>query len=489
MKKIVALLLTAAVLMSFYGCRGGREDMTGDDSSVESGARSEEKAALDEVRKSDLACPDKTVALTEEAAKLWLLAGGKLYAVCNLENEISGLSGNEKKLGKNGVVNAEEVLKLSPDYVLLDDSLPNAKELKEALSNAGIRCEDTTITSFDDYFSTVKNFCMMTKNAEAYEKAALNVRGRRTAIMRNAANEMPDLKLSLGKKKSKESGTSGTAGGKDSGTERSDNVTFELIRVSADGAAIASNNDWVCSMLEDLGLVNLCTEEEPVAVTWKNAEKSRTTASSGTNSSSSTASHAAESGSAESSGTNSSSSTASHAAESGSAESSGTNSSTTASHAAESGTAESTDTESVLSGEESAPSEAQDAGTESGADREQASSESEAPAVKDDGEDSTASGTGTPAKTEETSAANDRDAFAKETGKNPDFIFVIYCENEKQYRKEFEELTGSIRGWNSLKAVKSNHMITLPKESFCTLPNDAWDLPMEYLYQSIFLMG
>ena len=55
--------------------------------------------------------------------------------------------------------------------------------------------------------------------------------------------------------------------------------------------------------------------------------------------------------------------------------------------------------------------------------------------------------------------------------------------------KEFEELTDSIRGWNSLKAVKSNHMITLPKESFCTLPNDAWDLPMEYLYQSIFLMG
>ena len=438
MKKIVALLLTAAVLMSFYGCRGGREDMTGDDSSVESGARSEEKAALDEVRKSDLACPDKTVALTEEAAKLWLLAGGKLYAVCNLENEISGLSGNEKKLGKNGVVNAEEVLKLSPDYVLLDDSLPNAKELKEALSNAGIRCEDTTITSFDDYFSTVKNFCMMTKNAEAYEKAALNVRGRRTAIMRNAANEMPDLKLSLGKKKSKESGTSGTAGGKDSGTERSDNVTFELIRVSADGAAIASNNDWVCSMLEDLGLVNLCTEEEPVAVTWKNAEKSRTTASSGTNSSSSTASHAAESGSAESSGTNSSS---------------------TASPAAESGTAESTDTESVLSGEESAPSEAQDAGTESGANGEQVS------------------------------AANDRDAFTKETGKNPDFIFVIYCESEKQYRKEFEELTDSISGWNSLKAVKSNHMITLPKESFCTLPNDAWDLPMEYLYQSIFLMG
>ena len=459
MKKIVALLLTAAVLMSFYGCRGGREDMTGDDSSVESGARSEEKAALDEVRKSDLACPDKTVALTEEAAKLWLLAGGKLYAVCDSENEISGLSGNEKKLGKSGVVNAEEVLKLSPDHVLLDDSLPNAKELKEALSNAGIRCEDTTITSFDDYFSTIKNFCMMTKNAEAYEKAALNVRGRRTAIMRNAADEMHDLKLSLGMKKSKESGTSGTAGGKESGTERSDNVTFELIRVSADGAAIASNNDWVCSMLEDLGLVNLCAEEEPVAVIWKNAEKSRTTASSGTNSSSSTASRTVESGTAEPSGTNSSSSTASHAAESGIAESSGTNSSTTASHAAESGTAESSDTESVLSGEESAPSEAQDTGTESGANGEQVSS------------------------------ANDREAFAKEIGKNPDFIFVIYCENEKQYRREFEQLTDSIRGWNSLKAVKSNHMITLPRESFCTLPNDAWDLPMEYLYQSIFLMG
>jgi rhamnosyltransferase len=53
-------------------------------------AGSEEKAALDEVRKSDLPCPEKTVALTEEAAKLWLLAGGKLYAVCDFENEIPG---------------------------------------------------------------------------------------------------------------------------------------------------------------------------------------------------------------------------------------------------------------------------------------------------------------------------------------------------------------------------------------------------------------
>ena len=480
MKKILALLLSAAVLMSFYGCRGGREDLTGDDSSVESGARSEEKAALDEVRKSDLACPGRTVALTEEAAKLWLLAGGKLYAVCDLENEISGLSGNEKKLGKNGVISAEEVIKLSPDYVLLDDSLPNAEELKEALPKAGIRCEDTTITSFDDYFSTVKNFCMMTKNADAYEKAALNVRGRRTAIMRNAAGEMPDLKLSLGMENSKESGASGTAGGKDSGKESSGNVTFELIRVNSNGASIASNNDWVCSVLEDLGLVNLCTEEKPVAVNWKNADKSGTTSSPGTNSSSSTASDAAESGTAETSGT--------EKGTSGNNGSSGTEDTASAGAGAES-SLESSGTESVLPGEEGASSEAQDTGTESGTNGEQASSESEAPAAKEGRAESSASGTGTPAKTDETSFAKDREAFAKEIKKNPDFIFVIYCENEKQCKKDLEELTGSIKGWNSLKAVKFNHMITLPKESFCTLPNDAWDLPMEYLYQSIFLLG
>ena len=76
MKRILALLLTAAVLVSFYGCRGGREDFSGDESSTVSGPKSEEQAALDEIRKSELTCPGKTVALTEEAAKLWLLAGG-----------------------------------------------------------------------------------------------------------------------------------------------------------------------------------------------------------------------------------------------------------------------------------------------------------------------------------------------------------------------------------------------------------------------------
>jgi hypothetical protein len=60
----------------------------------------EEKAALDEVRQSDLACPARTVALTEEAAKLWLLAGGELYAVCDSENVIPGLKGNEKSSAK-----------------------------------------------------------------------------------------------------------------------------------------------------------------------------------------------------------------------------------------------------------------------------------------------------------------------------------------------------------------------------------------------------
>ncbi|MBP3880239.1 MAG: hypothetical protein J6D46_07990, partial [Lachnospiraceae bacterium] len=126
MKKILTLLLTAALIMSFYGCRGGRDEISGDESSTDTGAENEEKAALDEVRKSDLACPAKTVALTEEAAKLWLLAGGELYAVCDCENVIPGLKGNEKKLGKKGSITAEEVLQLAPDYVLCDDSLANA---------------------------------------------------------------------------------------------------------------------------------------------------------------------------------------------------------------------------------------------------------------------------------------------------------------------------------------------------------------------------
>ncbi len=347
MKKILTLLLTAALIMSFYGCRGGRDEISGDESSTSNGAENEEKAALDEVRQSDLDCPARTVALTEEAAKLWLLAGGELCAVCDCENVIPGLKGNEKKLGKKGRITAEEVLKLSPDYVLCDDSLANAEEIREALSKSGIRCEDITITSFDDYFSTIKNFCMMTKNADAYEKAALNVRGRRTAIMRNAAGEMPDLLLSLGMEETMGSRPAGAESGRDPKADGAGSVGFELIRVSSDGAVIASNNDWVCSMLEDLGLVNLCTGE----------------------------------------------------------------------------------------------------------------------------------------------AAAEKEAFEKVLQKDPDFIFVIYCGNEKQGKEKLDDLTGSMKGWKNMKAVKFNHMITLPKESFCSLPNDAWDLPMEYLYQSIFLMG
>ena len=490
MKRILALLLTAAVLVSFYGCRGGREDFSGDESSTVSGPKSEEQAALDEIRKSELTCPGKTVALTEEAAKLWLLAGGKLYAVCDCENVISGLEGDEKKIGKNGVIRAEEVVQLAPDYVLLDDSLPNAEELKEALSKAGIRCEDTTIISFDDYFSAFKNFCMMTKNTEAYEKGALNVRGRRTAIMRKAANEMQDLMLSLGMERM-ESGSASADSGKGSGTAGSGNVSFELIRVTADGAAVASKNDWVCSMLEDLGLVNLCTGEEPVTVTWKKAGKNKTASSAAAETSSASASSGtAESGKAESGAAESGAAESSGTAQdiSGDMESSGTEGSISDAENTESGM-EKNGTESAFSEDESTAGKIPDAGTETGEGGEQAANESRASAAADSKAESTASATGAAAKTEEASAAKDREAFEKEIRKNPDFIFVVYCENEKQGRKELEALTGSMKGWNSVKAVKYNHMLTLPKESFCTLPNDAWDLPMEYLYQSIFLMG
>ena len=381
-------------------------------------------------------------------------------------------------------------MQLAPDYVLLDDSLTNAEELKEALSKAGIRCEDTTIISFDDYFSTFKNFCMMTKNTEAYEKGALNVRGRRTAIMRKAANEMQDLMLSLGMERM-ESGSASADSGKGSGTADSGTVSFELIRVTADGAAVASKNDWVCSMLEDLGLVNLCTGEEPVTVTWKKAGKNKTASSAAAETSSASASSGtAESGKAESGAAESGAAESSGTAQdiSGDMESSGTEGSISDAENTESGM-EKNGTESAFSEDESTAGKIPDAGTETGDGGEQAANESQASAAADSKAESTASATGAAAKTEESSAAKDREAFEKEIRKNPDFIFVVYCENEKQGRKELEALTGSMKGWNSVKAVKYNHMLTLPKESFCTLPNDAWDLPMEYLYQSIFLMG
>lgn len=488
MKKIVALLLTAAVLMSFYGCRGGREDFSSDESSAESKAGSEEKAALDEVRKSDLPCPEKTVALTEEAAKLWLLAGGKLYAVCDFENEIPGLGGDEKRLGKKGVVSTKEVLESAPDYVLLDDSLSNAEELREALSQAGIRCEDVTLTSFDDYFSTVKNFCMMTKNADAYEKAALNVRGRRTAIMRNAANEMHDLKLSLGMEETMESGSSSTASGRDSGAEGSGNVSFELIRVSEDGAVIASEDDWVCSMLEDLGLVNLCSGEESVAVTWKNSGKDKAASSNGTTAQ-------AESGTSETGAAGTAVAAESSPAGTAVAADSSVAGTTVAAEPGAAGTAGAADSSTAGT---TVAAESSSAGTvradknESGytdADSEVTASGTESVVSGNAGNTKKEQSDGAAAETDDAAYAKEREAFEKEIGKNPDFIFVIYCDAEKQGKKELDALTGAMKGWKNVKAVKFNHLIRLPKESFCTLPNDAWDLPMEYLYQSIFLLG
>ena len=69
---------------------------------------------------------------------------------------------------------------------------------------------------------------------------------------------------------------------------------------------------------------------------------------------------------------------------------------------------------------------------------------------------------------------------------DPDYIFVTTMGNEENALRALKEGIESNPAWNTLKAVKNDRYIVLPKDLFHYKPNARWAESYEYLAKIIY---
>lgn len=194
MKRIASLLLAAALLLT--GCtapagEGSSSTLSQGENSLasqeESSTTGEESSSLEDTA---IGITDSTgaqitltthnprvVAAYGSFAQAWLLAGGELCGVTQdaLEDRDLGLPGDIAVVGTVKEPNAEEIIALEPDLVLLASDIAAQADIRDVLENAGLNCATFQVDTFDDYAFLMEQFCAITGRDDLYEENVTQV--------------------------------------------------------------------------------------------------------------------------------------------------------------------------------------------------------------------------------------------------------------------------------------------------------------------------
>lgn len=141
----------------------------------------------------------KVVSLYGSYADAWLLAGGTL--VGSTEDAVKergmALGDGVKIVGTVKEPNAEEIIALDPDLVLLSADITPQVELKTTLENAGLRCAYYRVDTFDDYAFQMEQFCAVTGREDLFEQNVTAVGEQIAAVKEKAvlSSQYPSVLL------------------------------------------------------------------------------------------------------------------------------------------------------------------------------------------------------------------------------------------------------------------------------------------------------
>jgi iron complex transport system substrate-binding protein len=154
-----------------------------------SGGEGTERAELDfYINDSTAETTYQTVAVCSESlADLWLLAGGKLAAATDdCFNSDYGLKINENEtlnLGSVKTPNVESLVSLNPDLVIMSETIAEQVELKEIITQSGIKTKYFRIETFEDYLSALKFCTDITRRPDLYDKNGLEIKAEIDALI------------------------------------------------------------------------------------------------------------------------------------------------------------------------------------------------------------------------------------------------------------------------------------------------------------------
>ncbi len=167
-----AAVLLAALCLLFSGCTAERAPTSEPLSSAVSAAPA--AVSVTDSNGDTLKVPagsPKVVCLYGSYADAWLSAGGALIGVTEdavKERELA--VGDAQIVGTVKEPNAEEIISLDPDWVVLSSDIAGQIDLRDVLENAGLACSYFRVDTFEDYAFMMKQFCQVTGRQELIEE-------------------------------------------------------------------------------------------------------------------------------------------------------------------------------------------------------------------------------------------------------------------------------------------------------------------------------
>ncbi|MCI8514445.1 MAG: ABC transporter substrate-binding protein [Lachnospiraceae bacterium] len=193
MKKthVILLGLTVCLAVFLFGCSSGREPSGGGEGS--SLTDSEGKTVM-------LPKDPRVVCLYGSYSEAWMLAGGEPVGVtedAGSDHKLD-LPQDTAIVGTVKEPNAEVILSLEPDLVILSSDIAAQQDVKQVLENAGLVCVSFRVDTFDEYAFMMEQFCRVTGRQDRYEEYVTRVGERIEAVKARAAErgeDGPDILL------------------------------------------------------------------------------------------------------------------------------------------------------------------------------------------------------------------------------------------------------------------------------------------------------
>ena len=202
MKRILPLFLALALLLTGCTAVSTTESTSQTVSQVDSPSSAPESASSQLESAGEVSITDsngsqitldtsapRVVAAYSSFAEAWLLAGGELCGVTQdaLEQRDLGLPEDIAVVGTVKEPNAEEIIALEPDLVLLASDITTQADIRDVLENAGLACAFFQVDTFADYAFMMEQLCAITGREDLYEENVTQVGQQIEEAQANAA--------------------------------------------------------------------------------------------------------------------------------------------------------------------------------------------------------------------------------------------------------------------------------------------------------------
>lgn len=202
MKRILPLFLALALLLTGCTAVSTTESTSQTVSQVDSPSSAPESASSQLESAGEVSITDsngsqitldtsapRVVATYGSFAEAWLLAGGELVGVTQdaLEQRDLGLPEDIAVVGTVKEPNAEEIIALEPDLVLLASDITAQADIRDVLENAGLACAFFQVDTFADYAFMMEQLCAITGRDDLYEENVTQVGQQIEEAQANAA--------------------------------------------------------------------------------------------------------------------------------------------------------------------------------------------------------------------------------------------------------------------------------------------------------------